>query len=159
MLAFLQKHWQLAAVLFAIALSFSAGYWTHRPQTITKTITQTIEKIVEKRVAVVDHSTITTTTDKKPSGETVTTVIEKKNVDTTSRTDSDTKSTTKEQDKSVMTVQANYSIGALAKFDFGNVMSPSYEVSVGHRLIWGLWVQAAYDIGNKQPGIGLRLDF
>jgi hypothetical protein len=116
---------------------------------------------VEKKVDVQDHTQTNTVIDKKADGEEITTITTKDDVDTKTDTSSktETKSSTTEQDKTVVSNQADYSVGAYAKFKLDQLAMPTYEVSVGRRLAFGLWAEGSVDIVAKTAGIGLRLEF
>lgn len=135
------------------------GYYAHKPETITKTQTITVEKIVEKQVAVTDHST-TEIVIKKPDGTTETTVVHNDiNTSENTKIQEKDKIVAKDETKETAISQPKYSVGAQAQVDPMNPLKPSYNATIGYRILGNAWVDALYNMGHKEVAIGFSIKF
>ena len=155
---------QIGAGAAALALSYAAGWFSHQPETVTKTQTVTVEKQVDKIVyqdrVVADHS-VTTTVDKKPTGEVVTTTT-KADVDTEAKTASQTDETTKSTQTTTSTTSApqgpDYGLGLSARFTLSDPLKPTYQIDAGRRLLGPVWLTGTVGM-DASAAIGLRIEF
>jgi hypothetical protein len=154
---------QIIFVGFAVALlvaSFSAGYWYHKPQTITQTVTQTVEKIVEKKIYVTDKTKIDVV-DTKPNGEVIHTITQN---DVSTAEQVDEKVEAKTDTKTVIAdTKPNYSLGVHAAFplEFPIQRPETWDLEVGRRIFGNLWGEGLFlrDGGQNKVGGGLKWEF
>jgi hypothetical protein len=152
-----QYRWFMAALL-ACCFCFGGGWYAHKPDSIVKTEVQTVEKIVQKDTQHADKTT-TQVVVKKPDGTTETTTIHNDITDVDK-----TKSDTATKDSTKDSVQATaympkYSVGVMAQVGMDNLLNPSYDASIGYRILGNLWGEALWNTGHHEGGVGVRIEF
>lgn len=125
-------------IIFAILLvvSFGAGYYTHKPLTVTK-----VQTVVEKQI---DHSVITKTI-KEPDG-TIETDVEHKDIEEVTK------------DKTSDRIEDN---GYLPKYSLGAEYTTdrTYRASAGYRVLGNLWLNGSFDYLEHQWAAGVKVEF
>jgi len=176
----LKKHWRAFLVSLSILCAGIIGYHYGKHSVLTQTqivssattssqTSQNTHSQVQKNIISKHHQVIII--DKKPSGETITTIrnddtkhINDKTNHTTNKTTNATSSTTK---KIVPTLVAqsdayrpNYSLGLDWTPKYVSTLKESeYTVNAGYRMIGNLWLTSQFNIQRHEAAVGFRIDF
>lgn len=157
----------IVAFILACVLSFGAGWFSKKtesiPQVVTKTSEVSIDKTAETKKEI-KQNVKTTRTEKKPDG-TVTTEVTESQTQTAESIKEKIKEVTKEK-VVVQTKRGEYSLGVGASLDLTDgfkALQPTYHLSVGKRVVGDLWVEVGYgtklDFSRHEVLIMTRMEF
>jgi len=157
MFEFAKKHVKLAVVVLILcSIAFSAGYYSRKPEIVTKTFTQLVQKTSLSAKAVIDK-TRTTTTTTQPDGTVIHSVTQNDVTFQESNQNSETTLTDKKSEAKTTVELPKYAIGAMAQTKLKSLSEkPTMVVTGGYRLFGSIWLDGMYNHSENALGAGLR---
>lgn len=165
----LLKYWKyLAAILLCVAC-YAGGYFSHNPAETTTVTEHSSEHDKAQEIEVsktTDHINKVTRIIKQKDGTEITeitdhsTVVEKQTSKTTiEKTLTEDKKTEIVKPAATDPYRPDYRLGAQVHNQVSATWDPNYSVEAGYRILGNLWTTGSYNIGHKEIGVGLSIDF
>ena len=146
------------AFIAACAVSFSAGYLSHKQtSTVTSTTTQTTDVEQHATIATVDK-TVTEEVVTKPDG-TVSRTVTRNDIAEGQVTDTKVQQQTVSKNTIEGNVLPKWSLGVQQVFENAKFEKiQNLQVTMGYRVIGPFWAEAAFNPNNHDTVIGVRFE-